>query len=84
MIQTFFVSTGLITVKIKAMPSTVIKHFSYDSGTSTLTITFVSGNVYNYKDVPQKVYRSLKIAGSKGSYFNRFIKNRFEFEQLQI
>jgi hypothetical protein len=65
------------------MPSTVIKHFSYDSATSVLTVTFVSGNVYHYKNVPGKVYRSLKIAGSKGRYFNHFIRNKFDFEQLQ-
>ncbi|MET1057724.1 MAG: KTSC domain-containing protein [Pedobacter sp.] len=62
------------------MPSTVIQNFYYDSATSTLTITFVSGNVYHYKDVPQKIYRSLNIAGSKGRYFNRFIKDKFAFE----
>ncbi|SEB19426.1 KTSC domain-containing protein [Pedobacter hartonius] len=66
------------------MPSTVIEHFSYDPDSSTLTIIFVSGNVYSYKDVPRKVYRSLKIAGSKGRYFNHFIRNKFEFEHLQI
>lgn len=64
------------------MPSTVIEHFSYDQASSTLKITFRSGNVYAYKKVPQKVYDELKAAGSKGGYFNRFIKYSYEFEHL--
>jgi hypothetical protein len=64
------------------MPSTVIDHFSYDEINTTLKITFRSGNIYVYKDVPQKVYSDLKIAGSKGRYFNHYIKNRYTFEHL--
>ncbi|HEY0177393.1 MAG TPA: KTSC domain-containing protein [Pedobacter sp.] len=45
-------------------------------------MTFRSGNIYVYKDVPQKVYSDLKIAGSKGRYFNHYIKNRYAFEHL--
>lgn len=62
------------------MLSTVIQNFSYDSARSILTITFVSGSVYHYKNVPRKVYRSLRIASSKGRYFNRSIRDQFEYE----
>jgi len=65
------------------MPSTVIKNFSYDPVTAKLTVTFLSGNVYAYKNVPKKIYRSLKRAGSKGRYFNKFIRGAFEFEHLE-
>ena len=65
------------------MPSTVIKNFSYDPVTAKLTVTFLSGNVYAYKNVPEKTYQSLKIAGSKGRYFNKFIRDTFEFEHLE-
>lgn len=62
------------------MPSTVIEHFSYDVDTAALTITFLSGNVYVYQRVPEKIYKNLRAAGSKGRYFNHFIKNKFSFE----
>jgi hypothetical protein len=65
------------------MPSTVIKQFSYKPDAAILTVTFLSGNVYAYKNVPEKVYRSLKTAGSKGRYFNKFIRDIFEFEHLE-
>ncbi len=64
------------------MPSTVIEHFNFDQKTGTLKITFVSGNRYAYKNVPEKVYNTMKISGSKGRYFNRFIKDKYDFEKL--
>ena len=64
------------------MPSTVIKHFSYDPVAAILTVTFLSGDVYAYKNVPEKIYKSLKTAGSKGRYFNKFIRDTFVFEHL--
>jgi hypothetical protein len=64
------------------MPSSVIHHFSYNAKNASLKITFQSGSVYVYKDVPKKVFRALTIAGSKGRYFNSFIKNVYLFEQL--
>ena len=56
------------------MPSSVINHFSYEPDAMTLNITFTSGIKYMYLKVPQEVYNMLKAAGSKGRYFNHFIK----------
>ena len=64
------------------MPSTVIDHFSYDSDKNCLIITFLSGNVYSYKDVPEKVYKQMKASQSKGKYFNHIIKDKYSFEKL--
>jgi KTSC domain len=55
------------------MPSTVIHRISYEPATSSLTIEFVSGNVYLYKNVPEQVYKNMKAAFSKGLYFNSHI-----------
>lgn len=64
------------------MPSTVIQHLSYDEETGTLTIAFVSGLIYNYKEVPEDEYFALKTAFSKGIYFNKHIKDKYEFERV--
>lgn len=61
------------------MPSTVIKSFSYDEATQILQITFVSGLVYDYLDVPPNIYHTMKQSTSKGIYFNRNIKDKFSF-----
>ena len=63
------------------MPSSVIRSFSYDKRTRVLQIIFVSGMVYHYKEVPEGVYQNLKSAGSRGSYFNRHIKDNYTFER---
>jgi len=64
-----------------AMPSTVVKSFIYIQKTSELKITFVSGLVYNYKNVPEEVYHRMCTAFSKGSFFNKHIKDHYSFEK---
>ncbi|GEO08208.1 KTSC domain-containing protein [Segetibacter aerophilus] len=66
------------------MPSTVILKSSYSAETKTLTITFVSGLVYNYKDVPEETYRAMITSGSKGIYFNNHIKGKYAFEKVGV
>lgn len=63
------------------MPSSVIQHFEYNDKSKTLKITFVTGMEYDYKNVPEKVYELFKISGSKGRYFNHYIKNKFKFKK---
>ena len=65
------------------MPSSVISHFNYDPGSATLNIIFVSGMKYKYKKVPQEVYNMLKASGSKGRYFNHFIKGKFKYQKVK-
>ncbi|AFY33316.1 lysine--tRNA ligase [Calothrix sp. PCC 7507] len=60
----------------------VIKQFSYEPKTQTLTIEFDSGSVYEYFKVPPSVKEDLENAPSKGQYFNKLIKGKFKFEQL--
>ena len=56
---------------------------SYDIATSTLTITFVSGMVYNYKNVPEEVYNALKTSGAKGIFLNQHIKGKYQFVKIK-
>jgi len=65
------------------MPSTVIAAFNYYTDTQTLRIRFVSGIVYDYKNVPEKVYTAMKTSFSKGVYFNLHIKNKYSFEKVE-
>ena len=64
------------------MPSTVILTMEYYADTATLRITFISGIVYDYKKVPADVFFALKTSGSKGTYFNQFIKGKYDFEKV--
>ena len=65
------------------MPSSVISYYHYDAAAKILIITFVSGMVYHYKNVPKAVYDKMKSVTSKGIFFNRFIKDQYEFERVE-
>jgi len=63
------------------MPSSVIASFTYNPDTSILKITFVSGLMYAYYNVPALVYEEMKHVKSKGTYFNRHIKGNYAFKR---
>ena len=63
------------------MPSAVVANFHYNPNSKTLTVVYASGNIYEYKKVPETVYHEMKNAFSKGSFLNEHIKGRYEFEK---
>ena len=65
------------------MPSTVISTMSYDVASATLRIIFVSGMIYDYKNVPEEVFIALKTSAAKGIYLNQHIKGKYQFEKVK-
>jgi hypothetical protein len=63
------------------MPSSVIRGWSYDEAEHRLDVLFVSGKRYHYHEVPPDVAQGMRDAFSKGSYFNRVIRDHFAFTQ---
>jgi hypothetical protein len=73
-----------VKIEIKgwaAMPylnSSAISRAEYNSSTRTLSIWFKeSGGPYDYYHVPENIYQGLIRASSAGSYFNRYIGDRY-------
>lgn len=66
------------------MPSSVIDAWTYDAPARRLVITFVSGDVYAYLDVPPMEADGLRVAKSKGRFFAERIRDRFAFERVHI
>jgi KTSC domain len=64
------------------MPSTVIRAFAYDSETRELTVTFVTGRIYAYLAVPADVYDDFATAFSKGTFFNKHIRDAYEYREI--
>jgi len=64
------------------MPSAVIHSIKYDETTNSLTIAFVSGLIYVYNNVPEKVYLHFKAYQEKGIYFNQHIKGKYPYKKL--
>jgi hypothetical protein len=66
------------------MPSSVIRRFSYDEPQRRLRVTFTSGDVYDYFDVPSEVESAFRAAFSKGRFFASDIRDRYPFERVSI
>ncbi len=64
------------------MPSSVVSAINYDAQSATLRVIFVSGMVYDYKEVPEEIYKEMKTSVSKGTYLNKYIKGRYGFEKI--
>ena len=67
--------------RCRPMPSSVIRSWRYHAAEHRLEIVFVSGKHYSYHGVPPAVAEEIASAASKGSYFNRSIRDRFAFTQ---
>lgn len=63
------------------MPSTVIRSFRYDPERRELGIVFQSGRRYIYEDVSEETARAMKASFSKGEFFNREIRDRYQFRR---
>lgn len=65
------------------MPSTIIQKSCYDAETRVLSVWLLTnGKRYDYRDVPPETYGAFRAAFSKGRFFNRHIRTRFAFRQV--
>lgn len=61
------------------MNSTAIRRVEYDPKTSVMQIWFVQGgHSYDFCGVPQSVYDELITASSAGTYYDRYIRDRYQ------
>lgn len=67
-----------VTITRSGMVNTI----KYDEDTKVLTLTFNSGGTYEYKDVPEEVFKDMLAAESVGKYFHSNIKGKYETEKV--
>ncbi len=48
-----------------------------------LEVAFKTGSVYRYFNVPRDYFERLLAADSKGRFFNKTIKGRFRYKNIQ-
>lgn len=63
------------------MTSSLLASIAY-SEQAVLEIEFRNGALYRYFAVPHSVVAQLLAADSKGSWFNRHVRNRFRYQRL--
>ena len=61
--------------------SSNIDSIGYNSS-QELFVKYKGGNIYKYKDVPNKLVEDLMKAESKGKYMNSIIKNNYKYEKV--
>ena len=67
---------GAVMIR-QPVSSSNIRSIGYDSESNTLEVEFLSGRVYQYFDVPESIYNELMHASSHGSFFHRYIRDRY-------
>ncbi|MBC8065933.1 MAG: KTSC domain-containing protein [Chlorobia bacterium] len=68
--------------KMEPVKSSTIREMGYDEPSQELTLIFVSGDAYVYEVVPPMIYEGLRATSSPGAFFNKWIRDRFEFRHL--
>jgi hypothetical protein len=58
--------------------SSAILSVGYDEQTARMKIQFQQGEIYDFCNVPLNVYNSLMKSSSKGTYYNIYIKDRYQ------
>lgn len=64
----------------EAVSSSTVQSVGYQDG--TLEIEFAGGSVYQYFDVPERVYEELMSAASIGSFFNEQVRGHFRYARV--
>jgi hypothetical protein len=64
------------------MPSSAIRNLFYVPAKRELWVTFVSGRRYVYAEFPADVFDAFKTAPSRGTFFNREIRDRYAYREV--
>jgi len=62
--------------------STCVNDVSYNPLTREMTIIFQQRGTYKYSNVPLDVYTDFETAGSRGTYFNLYIRPTYSYERI--
>ena len=54
----------------------------YDGGKHVLRLRYIDGDIYDYLDVPSRVFQALLNAPSKGRFVNRHVKPHFAYRRV--
>ena len=58
--------------------SSAISSIGYDPSTQRMKIHFKHGSTYDFCRVPASVFDGFLAASSKGSYYDRYIRDRYQ------
>jgi phage terminase large subunit-like protein len=74
-----FTVAAFAELDMKSVDSSLLDKVGYDNATQTLVIQMLnSSDIYTYRNVPQTLYDELLAADSKGTFFVKKIKGKYE------
>lgn len=62
--------------------SSSLRSIGFDPDKGVLEVEFQRGGVYQYFGVPEAMFGQLMLASSKGTFFNRYIEDRFSYTRV--
>jgi KTSC domain len=62
--------------------STTLRSVGYDKASRVLEAEFRTGRVYQYRGVTPNLYLSFLAARSKGTFFNKVIRDSFPYIEV--
>lgn len=62
--------------------SSIMRSAGYDAEKREMHVNFHDTGRYVYHNVPQDVYESFMMAGSKGNFLHNNVKNQYKFTKL--
>jgi hypothetical protein len=65
-------------MRMISVSSSAISAVGYDQSTMQMQIQFKQGHIYTFCHVPQYVFDGLLNAGSKGTYYDQHIRDRYQ------
>ncbi len=71
-----------MSISMRAVVSSNIAAVGYDSTARTLVVTFKTGAVYHYADVPHEVYVGLYEAESPGACLKANVVGKFKYTRI--
>lgn len=66
-----------------AVGSAGIAQVGYDEGSEILEIEFASGSVYDFFNVPPKIYDQLMQSSTKEIYYESNVLDRFPYRRVE-
>ncbi len=62
--------------------SSNLKSASYNTESNDLSVTFNSGAIYEYNNVPWEMFTKFRMAKSQGKYFNENISRSYKYTKV--
>jgi len=63
--------------------SSNIQSIGYDPQSAVLEVEFISGDIYQYLNIPEHLYEQFMNASSHGQFLNNHIKYSYRYQKVR-